>query len=241
MDRSSLVNKYGELRRRLSAVETLMLIKNQYTYSQISSITKLPTPVLSRYVKGHVLPALGRADHLIEILGKEYLLNLIKNKIRVEENKIFDHSEVMNDIGLLEMIGKLVSHEFSELKVDKVLTIEVDGILPASQVARAFNVKLVVAKSRKEMGIQEFEEVRRVYSSGAYSYVFIPKNTIKKSETVLIVDDAIRTGSTLETLFNICDSVGAETVGVYALIGLKNLLSKVRKKVDFPVKTLIEL
>ena len=236
-----LGNKYREVRRRLAAVEILMSLKDEYTYSQMSSFTKLPIPVLSRYVKGHVLPALDRADNLIKTLGRDHLLNLVRKKIKIGENKIFDHSEVLNDISLLEMLAKLVSAQYGETKIDKVLTIEVDGILPASLIAKEFNAKLVVAKNQKEMGIEEFVEVRRVYSSGAYSYAFIPKNSISRTDSVLIVDDAVRTGSTIETLLSICNRVGASTVGIHALIGLKSTLSKVKQKVGSPVRTLIEL
>jgi len=49
-------------------IELLNLAKNYYTYRELAQIIGLPETVLSRYVKGHVLPSIHRAKEISKIL-----------------------------------------------------------------------------------------------------------------------------------------------------------------------------
>jgi len=235
------LNKYQEFKTRLSAIEVLILLKKEYTYKEICSLINLPTPVLSRYVNGHILPSIERAEQILSILGEDRLVDLIRRKIRYGEDGILDHSEVIYDSNLLDKIGGLALKEFSHLGVEKVLTVEVDGIPLATEVARKFNVGLVVAKARKEMGIREFVDVKKVYTSGAYTYLFVPKGSIKKEENVLLVDDVVRTGSTVDAMLKICEMCRANAIGLFTLISVKPSLLKLRERLTAPIVTLVEL
>jgi adenine phosphoribosyltransferase len=234
------VNKYLEIKTRLSSIEILRLMKEEHSYEELSSLLGLSAPILSRYINGHVLPSLERSSRITEAF-KEQLTDLIKGRIKFEDGRIFDHSEVLYNPNLLDKIGKLAFHEFSSMKVDKVLTVETDGIPLAVQVSREFGVNFVVAKNRKEMGIRNFVEVKRVFSSGAYSYLFIPKRSIEQGEHVLIVDDAVRTGFTLETLLEICKKCGAEPIGIFAIICFEDTLNRLRQRINYPVKVLVSI
>jgi len=234
------MKKYLELKTRLSSIEILRLIKENQSYEEISSLLGLSAPILSRYINGHVLPSLERSKKIIEAF-KDQLTDLIKGRIKFEDERIFDHSAVLYNPSLLDKIGKLAFHEFSSMKVDKVLTVETDGIPLAVQISREFDVNFVVAKNRKEMGIRNFIEVKRVFSSGAYSYLFIPKGSIEQNEHVLIVDDAVRTGFTLETLLELCKKCGAEPVGIFAMICFEDTLNRLRQKLNYPIKVLVRI
>jgi len=234
------MKKYLELKTRLSSVEILRLIKEDRSYEELSSILGLSAPILSRYINGHVLPSLERSKKIIEAF-KEQVTDLIKRRIKFEDERIFDHSAVIYNPSLLDKIGKLAFHEFSSLKVDKVLTVETDGIPLAVQVSREFDVNFVVAKNRKEMGIRNFIEVKRVFSSGAYSYLFIPKGSMEQNDHVLIVDDAVRTGFTLETLLELCKKCGAEPIGIFAIICFEDTLDRLKQKLSCPIKVLVRI
>ncbi|MCP8308805.1 MAG: helix-turn-helix domain-containing protein [archaeon] len=234
------MKKYLELKTRLSSVEILRLIKEDRSYEELSSILGLSAPILSRYINGHVLPSLERSKKIIEAF-KEQVTDLIKRRIKFEDERIFDHSAVIYNPSLLDKIGKLAFHEFSSLKVDKVLTVETDGIPLAVQVSREFDVNFVVAKNRKEMGIRNFIEVKRVFSSGAYSYLFIPKGSMEQNDHVLIVDDAVRTGFTLETLLELCKKCGAEPIGIFAIICFEDTLDRLKQKLNYPIKVLVRI
>ncbi|MEM3437343.1 MAG: phosphoribosyltransferase family protein [Nitrososphaerales archaeon] len=234
------MNKYLELKTKLSSIEILKLMKEDRSYKELSSILGLSAPILSRYINGHVLPNLERSKRIIETF-KDQLTNLIKERIRFEDGKIFNHSAVLYNPNLLDKISKLAFYEFSSVKVDKVLTVETDGIPLAVEVSREFGVNFVVAKNRKEMGIKDFIEVRRIFSSGAYSYLFIPKGSIEQGENVLVVDDVIRTGFTLETLLEVCKKCRAEPIGIFAIICFKDTLSKLRQRLNYPIKVVVSI
>jgi len=234
------MNKYLEMKTRLSSIEILRLIKENRSHEELSSLLGLSAPILSRYINGHVLPSLERSKKIIETF-KEQLNESIKKRIKIEDERIFDHSAVLYNPRLLDEISKLAFYEFNSLKVDKVLTVETDGIPLAVQVGREFDVDFVVAKNRKEMGIKDFIEVRRVFSSGAYSYLFIPKGSIGKNEHVLIVDDAVRTGFTLETLLELCKKCEAEPTGIFAIICFEDTYNRLRQKLNCPIKILVRI
>jgi len=234
------VNKYLEMKTRLSSIEILRLMKEEHSYEELSSMLGLSAPILSRYINGHVLPNLERSKKIIEVF-REQLIDLIKRRIRFEDGKIFDHSAVLYNPSLLDKISKLVFNEFSSMKVDKVLTVEADGIPLAVEVSREFGVNFVVAKSKKEMGIKDFIEVKRVFSSGAYSYLFVPEGSIEQNDKVLIVDDVVRTGFTLETLLEICKKCKAEPIGIFAMICFEDALNRLRQKINHPIKVLVRI
>ncbi len=82
----------------------------------------------------------------------------------------------------------------------KVLTMEVDGVPLAVEVADEFNVNVAIAKSEKDQDIEDFYEQRVVYSPDSMKYLYLAKNSIKKGEHVLIVDDFIQSGITIDAL-----------------------------------------
>src|SRR6266516_1528418 len=53
-----------DLKYKLQTIELLNLAKTEYTYRALSGILHLPETVLSRYVKGHVLPTAERAEEI---------------------------------------------------------------------------------------------------------------------------------------------------------------------------------
>src|SRR5947208_15269555 len=59
-----------DLKYKLQTIELLNLAKEQYTYRELSGILHLPETVLSRYVKGHVLPTAERAEEINRTLQK---------------------------------------------------------------------------------------------------------------------------------------------------------------------------
>ena len=67
-----MATRFDELQVQIRAVEFLRLMKELYSYQQLSEITGIPITVLNRYVKGHILPSLERAEELIERLERSY-------------------------------------------------------------------------------------------------------------------------------------------------------------------------
>jgi len=234
------MTKLDETKTKIFAIEILKLFKQEYSYNQLSVFIKLPIPVLSRYINGHVLPNIERSKEIIEMFKKKYLIDILMGKIKSNEDGTFDHSEILSNANLLEKIAKIVFHDFNFAKVNKILSVESDGIPLAIQIGKEFGVNTIIAKRNKEMGVKDFIEVKRFYLTGTYSYLYIPKNSIKKGEFILLIDDVIRTGSTIEALMEICKKVGANVAGVFAIMSIGDSIKKLKKKLTCPVKAMIE-
>ena len=46
-------------------MELLATLKKSYSYRELSSVLDLSAPILSRYVRGHVLPSAARSEKFI--------------------------------------------------------------------------------------------------------------------------------------------------------------------------------
>ncbi|MEM2704009.1 MAG: phosphoribosyltransferase family protein [Candidatus Bathyarchaeia archaeon] len=213
-----------ELKLRLMTIELLRTAKykRNITYRELSSKTGLPVTVLSRYAKGHVLPNAARARQLWKVLTKFVgLENEIRNRIKFNEDGYFDNTDIIGDFNILQQAANHALAIFAGKRVTKVFTAAVDGIPLATMVANALGVNLVIAKRTKEVGVKEFlEETYALKDSGVTMTLYVPKDAIKKRDSVLIVDDMIKTGETQAALVNLVRKAKAEISGFFSLIAV---------------------
>jgi purine operon repressor len=214
-----------DLKLRLMTIELLRTAKykRNITYRELSSKTGLPVTVLSRYAKGHVLPNTARAKQLWKVLTR--LVGLepeLRSRIKFDEDGYFDNTEIIGDYNILQQAANHALANFAGKRVTKVFSAAVDGIPLATMVANALGVSLVVAKRTKEVGVKAFLEETYVLlkGSGVTSTLYIPKEAIKKRDSVLVVDDMIKTGETQAALVNLVKKAKAEISGVFLLIAV---------------------
>lgn len=213
-----------ELKLRLMTIELLKTAKykRNITYRELSSKTGLPVTVLSRYAKGHVLPNTARAKQLWKVLKKLVGLETeLRNRIKFDEEGYFDNTDIIGDFNILQQASNHALANFAGKRVTKVLTAAVDGIPLATMVANALGVNLIIAKRGKEVGVKAFlEETYALRDSGVTMTLYIPKDAIKKRDSVLIVDDMIKTGETQAALVSLVRKAKAEISGVFSLIAV---------------------
>jgi len=206
----------------LMTKELLQTSKRQHTYRQLSAKTGLPVTVLSRYAKGHVLPNITRAKELWKILKKLVGLEMeLRRKIHFNADGYFDNTLIISDFNTLRQAAHYALATFAGKRVTKVLTAAVDGIPLATMVANQLGINLVIAKRNKEVGVTAFlEETYALRDSGVTMTLYVPKNIIKRRDSVLIVDDMIKTGETQNALVNIVRKARAELAGIFSLIAI---------------------
>lgn len=223
------MNKLKEVKTRVFAVEALSLLKEDKPYKKLTKDLELSTPVLSRYVNGHVLPKLERAKKIIEYFEDQKFREMLDSRVIVKEDDTLNVMPLIQSTKLLETMGKYVTTKFGS--VDKVLTAETDGIPIAVQVANHYGTKLVIAKEKQELGVDEFLE-ERCSISPTIKYLNIPKDSIKEGEKVLIVDDLIRSGQTIETLIRFVKRSDAEVAGVFTAVSVDGGMRKLKERSD---------
>jgi len=219
-----------ELKLRLMTIELLRTAKykRNITYRELSSKTGLPVTVLSRYAKGHVLPNTARAKQLWKVLTKLVGLEReLRSRIKFNEEGYFDNTEIIGDFNILQQAANHALANFAGKRVTKILTAAVDGIPLGTMVASALGVNLVTAKRNKEVGVKAFlEETYALRDSGVTMTLYIPKDAVKRRDSVLIVDDMIKTGETQAALVNLVRKAKAEISGIFSLIAVGDKWNK---------------
>lgn len=237
------MSRVAEVKSRISSVELLSTLKKNYSYKELSAILGLSAPILSRYVRGHVLPSPSRSDKFVAVFREKLLKKMVTDNIRTTGDGVFDLTRVVLDVGLLKQIAKVVYSEFGPSHVQRVLTMEVDGVPLAVEIADEFNVGVAIAKTERDLAAEEFYEQRLVYSPDSVRYLYLPKSSLKKGEHVLIVDDLIRSGVTLDALVRLAERARARPVGIFTIASMEQSLSKLkeRMKLNCPIETLVNL
>jgi len=79
-------SRVTDLKYKLMVTELLNLAKDYYTYRELSQLIGLPETVLSRYVKGHVLPTIDRAQDINKKLDSVMRIESeIQKRIRFDD------------------------------------------------------------------------------------------------------------------------------------------------------------
>jgi purine operon repressor len=245
-------SRISDLKYKLMTVELLNFAKYYYTYRELAGIVGLPETVISRYVKGHVLPTIDRARSINQTLQKIMRLEgEIQQRIKFDELGYFDNTRLISDTLLLERAVQHAIQAFAGKRITKVLVAAVDGIPLATLIAHRLGVRLVIAKKSREVGVHEFiEEVYIPGKTAIMMSLFVPRDAIRKGDCVLIVDDVIDTGETQIALSRIVQKAKAEVSGIYALVSIGNeWKTKIEQTTRAPVeislrvdkKTLLEI
>jgi len=138
---------------------------------------------------------------------------VVKNGGVIKVDSFLNHQI---DVSLVEEIGKELYRRFSDKKITKVLTIETSGIAIAYAVARLFGVPLVFAKKKKSINIDGELYVAEIpsYSKKSGNQVIISKKFLKPQDSVLVVDDLLANGGSLQGLISLVESAEATVVGL---------------------------
>ncbi|MEM2455122.1 MAG: phosphoribosyltransferase family protein, partial [Candidatus Bathyarchaeia archaeon] len=211
---------------------------------ELSAKTNLPVTVLSRYVKGHVLPNKERARDLWCTLSKMVgIENEFRRRVKFNENGYFDNTLIAGDIILLRQAANYAIAKFAGKRITRILTAAVDGIPLATMVANALGVNLVIAKTIKEAGVSSFLEETCILSESGYTLTFyVPRDSIKKRDSVLIVDEIIKGGETQRALLNLVYKAKAEVAGVFAMMSIgDSWIRKVKLPPDCPIEVVLRI
>ncbi len=234
------MNRAEKAALQLRAVDVLRTLKEARTYDELATVTGLPAGDLNRYVNGHVLPSEARAQDIVEGIGEGLLVDELDARIAVDDEGYVDNTEVVFDQSFLSLVPPVAATILNIDAPTTVLTAATDGITLAAAMARYFGSRCAYAKKSRETAVEEFFEARQRLSSGIEINYYLPINAIESGESVLVVDDLIRSGETQELLLEIASLADAEVIGVFALIAVGDEgLERARMQTAAPVGSLI--
>ena len=233
------MNRAEKATLQLQAVAVLRMLKETRTYDELAEVTALPAGDLNRYVNGHVLPSVDRAQEIVNGVGRDELAAELKSRIRIDSEGYVDNSGVVFDQSFLDLVAPVSAESLGFERPDVVLTAATDGITLGAAMASYFDARIAYAKKSKETAVEEFIESRQRLQSGIELTYYLPASAIGTGESVLVVDDLIRSGETQELLLDIAERADADVVGVFALIAAgEEGLERARHLTDAPVGAL---
>lgn len=125
------------------------------------------------------------------------------------------------DVRFLEEIGKEFARRFSDVRIDRILTVESSGIAIAACAAPHFGYPPVVfAKKAAPNTMTEgfYEEEARSFTKGTVSRLVVSERFLKEGEQVLILDDFLAYGEASVALAEIVKKAGAQVAGIGIVI-----------------------
>jgi adenine phosphoribosyltransferase len=132
-----------------------------------------------------------------------------------------------NKVALNEALDQLYA-KVSDLKIDKVVAIESRGFIFGSLLAQKLSAGFVPVRKPGKLPAEKISE--------AYSLEYgtdtleIHKDAIEPGEKVLIHDDLLATGGTVEAVCKMVEKLGGEIVGILFLVELSFLNGREKLK-----------
>ena len=124
------------------------------------------------------------------------------------------------DPQLMLEVGKELAARFTETGATKVLTAEISGIAPAVMTALALNVPVVYARKTKPVTMTDpvYVEAAPSHTRGVDTFLMVSPEFLNPGDRILIIDDFLASGQTIDALIRLVRHAGAELVGIGALI-----------------------
>ncbi len=130
-------------------------------------------------------------------------------------------ADILYDPKYIRGVANMIAERFYDAAINCVMTIETKGIPLAFTTASILSVPLVVV--RKQNKITDGATVSINYMSGSTNklgQMFVHKGAISKGDNVLIVDDVMRGGGTINGLMRMAAEFSANVVGAAVLLEL---------------------
>lgn len=236
------MNRAEKAALQLRAVAILRTLKADRTYDELSALTNIPPGDLNRYVNGHVLPGADRSEWIVAEIGHDRLAKELESRIRLDTDGYVDNTAVVFDQGFLDLVAPVAVQSAGFDHPDIVLTAATDGITLAAAMASYFDARCAYAKQSKETAVEDFIESRQRLASGIELTYYLPASAIGTGESVLVVDDLIRSGETQELLLDIVEQADARVTGVFTLIAVgREGVDRARELTDAPVDALVSI
>lgn len=125
------------------------------------------------------------------------------------------------DVKLMEQVGGEIGERFAHCQPNRILTAEVSGIVPAAMAAKALNnIPVVYARKHKPITMSEpiYVEVAPSHTKGSDVNLMVSPEFLTAGDNVLIVDDFLASGKTIEALARIVQNAGANLVGIAVVV-----------------------
>jgi xanthine phosphoribosyltransferase len=121
---------------------------------------------------------------------------------------------------LMDACGEEFARRFSLVGATRVLTAEISGIAPAVMTAKYLHLPVVYARKTKPITMPDtvYLTIAPSHTKGRMVELIVSPEYLARGERILIIDDFLASGSTIQGLVRLTQAAGAEVVGIGALV-----------------------
>lgn len=195
-----------------SISEDLTIIKQ--TFEQQGIGTLLTVPGAAGGVKYIPKVKQAEAEEFIQELGQSLV-----NPERILPGGYVYLTDILGKPSVLSNVGKLFASVFADRDIDVVMTVATKGIPLAYAAASYLNVPVVIV--RKDNKVTEGSTVSINYVSGSSNRIqtmSLAKRSLETGSNVLIIDDFMKAGGTINGMINLLDEFNANVAGIGVLV-----------------------
>jgi purine operon repressor len=128
-------------------------------------------------------------------------------------------TDVLGNPQMMNRVGKVFASAFAGEKIDAIMTVATKGIPIAHAIARHLNVPVVIV--RRDSKVTEGSTVSINYVSGSTRRIqtmVLSKRSMKSGQRVLITDDFMKVGGTMNGMKNLLEEFDCTLAGVAVLV-----------------------
>ncbi|QUG39898.1 pur operon repressor [Psychrobacillus sp. INOP01] len=128
-------------------------------------------------------------------------------------------TDLLGNPSLMNKIGKVFASAFANAKIDAIMTVATKGIPIAHAIARHLNVPVVIV--RRDSKVTEGPTVSINYVSGSARRIqtmVLSKRSMEKGQRVLITDDFMKVGGTINGMKSLLGEFNCELAGIAVLV-----------------------
>src|SRR3989339_2231344 len=125
---------------------------------------------------------------------------------------------LLQDSNAFKYVIDKMTEPFSNKKIDKVVAIESRGFLLATPIAYKIGCGISLVRKKDKL---PFKTIKESYKKEyGFDMLIMHQDTIVKDEKILIIDDIIATGGTIETTIKLIKRLGGKVVGISSIVDL---------------------
>ena len=156
----------------------------------------------------------AEAEAFIQELGQSLV-----NPERILPGGYVYLTDILGKPSVLSHVGRLFASVFAEREIDVVMTVATKGIPLAYAAASYLNVPVVIV--RKDNKVTEGSTVSINYVSGSSNRIqtmSLAKRSLATGSNVLIIDDFMKAGGTINGMISLLDEFNANVAGIGVLV-----------------------
>ncbi|WP_116192235.1 pur operon repressor [Paenibacillus taihuensis] len=143
-------------------------------------------------------------------------------------------TDMLGQPGLLSDVGRMFATAFAHLDIDVIMTVETKGIPLAHATAACMNLPVVIV--RRDNKVTEGSAVSINYVSGSNKRIqtmSLARRALKEHARVLIIDDFMKAGGTIQGMMDLLFEFNAKVAGVGVFVESGELESEERLFEDY--------